>query len=77
MKTLGFIGGIGPKSTVEYYRSIMGVKNLGLFGTHFTMQSGFYQKKFSEYEINLSLPDQTEKKVWLGSLFSNCEAAND
>ncbi|MBA3804942.1 MAG: amino acid racemase, partial [Acidobacteria bacterium] len=34
----------------------LGLKRLGLFGTRFTMQAGFYQDVFSSEEITLILP---------------------
>lgn len=38
------------------YAKIRGFRKLGLFGTKFTMQSGFYQSGFSKENINIVTP---------------------
>jgi aspartate racemase len=48
------------RATCEAARD-SGLKRLGLFGTRFTMQSGFYQQVFSEEAITLVLPDAAER----------------
>jgi aspartate racemase len=40
----------------------LGLKRLGLFGTRFTMQAGFYQDVFSREAMTLVLPDEDEQK---------------
>ncbi len=37
------------------------LKKVGLFGTRFTMQGGFYQKVFSQRGITVSIPDLEEQ----------------
>jgi aspartate racemase len=39
----------------------LGLKRLGLFGTRFTMQAGFYQDAFSNEGMTLVLPDKNEQ----------------
>jgi aspartate racemase len=39
----------------------MGLRRLGLFGTRFTMQSGFYQDVFSAEKMMIILPDEDEQ----------------
>ncbi len=39
----------------------LGLKRLGLFGTRFTMQAGFYQDVFSKEGMMLVLPDEDEQ----------------
>jgi aspartate racemase len=39
----------------------MGLKRVGLFGTTFTAQAGFYQDAFSREGMTIILPDQTEQ----------------
>ncbi len=44
------------RATVDYAQAA-GFKRLGLFGTKFTMQGGFYQSAAAESNINLFIPD--------------------
>jgi aspartate racemase len=39
----------------------MGLKRVGLFGTRFTMQAGFYQRAFSDEGMTVLLPDASEQ----------------
>ena len=39
----------------------LGLKRLGLFGTKFTMQSGFYDKIFMRHDISIVIPDKIEQ----------------
>ena len=49
-----------------------GLKRVGLFGTKFTMRSGFYNKVFSSYGIEVIAPDDKEQdyiqEVYFGEL---------
>jgi aspartate racemase len=40
----------------------LGLKNLGLFGTRFTMQGSFYPEVFSRWQLELALPDSGEQE---------------
>jgi aspartate racemase len=55
MKIIGIIGGLGPESTIDYY------KNLGLFGTLFTMQGRFYPDVFTREGVALTVPTLEEQ----------------
>lgn len=48
------------RATCEEAREL-GLRRLGLFGTRFTMQAGFYQEVFSEEGIALILPNEDEQ----------------
>ena len=48
------------EATCEVAKS-MGLKSLGLFGTRFTMQGGFYQKVFTRENIGITLPDTVDQ----------------
>ena len=39
----------------------LGLKRLGLFGTKFTMQSGFYDEIFMRHDISVVIPDKNEQ----------------
>ena len=39
----------------------MGLARVGLFGTKFTMQGGFYNERFSTYDIAVIVPDEKEQ----------------
>ena len=39
----------------------LGLRRLGLFGTRFTMQSGFYQDVFSDDGMTIIIPDEDEQ----------------
>lgn len=39
----------------------LGLKHVGLFGTKFTMQGGFYNEIFAESDISLSIPNENEQ----------------
>ena len=41
----------------------MGLRKLGLFGTRFTMASGFYQQEFANHEIQIFAPDDNAQKL--------------
>lgn len=49
-----------------------GLKRVGLFGTRFTMQAGFYQKVFAREKIDLVVPDAADREyihtVYMGEL---------
>ncbi|HVF57742.1 MAG TPA: amino acid racemase [Pyrinomonadaceae bacterium] len=49
------------KATCEAAKD-SGLKKLGLFGTRFTMQAGFYQDVFSNEALTLVLPDEDEQE---------------
>lgn len=38
------------------------LKRVGLFGTRFTMQGGFYQKVFARQEIDVAIPESGDQK---------------
>lgn len=38
-----------------------GLRRVALFGTRFTMEGSFYLKRFSDWEIQLVVPDATEQ----------------
>jgi aspartate racemase len=40
---------------------VMGLERVGLFGTKFTMQGGFYNKTFSEQDIEVIVPDEQDQ----------------
>ncbi|MDT5122640.1 MAG: aspartate racemase [Acidobacteriota bacterium] len=48
------------EATCEAAR-VLGLERLGLFGTRFTMQSGFYQAVFASAGMTLVLPDEGEQ----------------
>jgi aspartate racemase len=48
------------EATCEKVMSI-GLKRLGLFGTKFTMQSGFYNEIFREHDISIVTPENNEQ----------------
>ncbi len=118
MKLIGIVGGIGPESTIDYYRLFIStyrerrpdggyppvlinsidlakvlklvtsndlaglaaymleeirrlaragaaerrLKRVGLFGTRFTMQGGFYQKVFAREGIAVAIPDSGDQE---------------
>ncbi len=39
----------------------MGLETVGLFGTRFTMQGGFYQEVFSDYGVRVVVPRPDEQ----------------
>jgi aspartate racemase len=41
----------------------LGLSNVGLFGTRFTMQGNFYQEVFSRHGITLSVPDPDDQTI--------------
>jgi aspartate racemase len=86
MRTSGMIGGLGPESTVDYYRSIivrvtcdyakaLGLKKVGLFGTGFTMRASFYPEEFRRAGIALVRPKEAELEFihgkYIGELLNN------
>lgn len=48
-------------------------KKCGLLGTKFTMQSDFYQKVFSQYEIEVVIPDEKQIELINTKLFNELE----
>ncbi len=40
-----------------------GFKKVGLLGTRFTMQDGFYQQKLAEYKIETAVPSYSEQTI--------------
>lgn len=52
-----------------------GLKRVGLFGTRFTMQGGFYQKIFSAAGLEITLPNDEEQNYihekYIGELLKN------
>jgi aspartate racemase len=38
-----------------------GIKRVGLFGTKFTMQGGFYEKTFSQHQIEVMVPNDADQ----------------
>jgi aspartate/glutamate racemase len=76
MEPIGLIGGIGPESTIDHYRAMIGAyrqrqtdgrakrlecRRLALFGTRFTMQGRFYSQVFKRSGLALVLPAETEQ----------------
>jgi aspartate racemase len=53
----------------------LNLKRVGLFGTRFTMQGGFYQKVFSAAELDIILPNEEEQDYihakYIGELLNN------
>lgn len=48
------------EATCQFARA-RALKRLGLFGTRFTMQAGFYQKVFRKQDIEIILPDPDDQ----------------
>lgn len=51
----------------------LGLKKLGLLGTFFTMQSGFYQAEFDKSKIALVIPNEEEQQYIQHKLFTEIE----
>src|SRR5437879_9182583 len=53
----------------------LGIKRVGLLGTRFTMQGGFYPQVFSRAGLDLIVPDETEQNYihekYMGELLNN------
>src|SRR5207237_3937284 len=53
----------------------LGIKRVGLLGTRFTMQGGFYPQVFSKAGIDLIVPGETEQNYihekYMGELLNN------
>lgn len=87
MKKIAIVGGLGPESTLDYYRGIIvsiviaarkyaqqqRLKKLLLLGTKFTMQSDFYQQEFNRHGIEIVLPEMDEQNYIHEKLFSEIE----
>lgn len=50
-----------------------GYKNIGLFGTGFTMEASFYSEVFKKQNINIVMPDREDKELINYKLFSEIE----
>ena len=50
-----------------------GLKRPGLFGTGFTMNTSFYSDVFHDYDIQVVLPDASDKEIINQKLFSEIE----
>jgi aspartate/glutamate racemase len=73
MRTAGIIGGIGPESTIEYYRLIIASYRkqkpdgsypsiiINSIGTRFTMQGRFYPDVFTQAGITVVTPTHEEQ----------------
>ncbi len=55
------------------YAKDLGLKNLGLLGTAFTMDAGFFQDVFQKHGITVVTPGETEKKYINTKLFTEIE----
>jgi aspartate racemase len=51
----------------------LGLKRVGLIGTSFTMNAGFYQDVFNHYQIKIETPDEEDKAYINQKLFSEIE----
>ena len=53
----------------------LGLKNVGLFGTGFTMRASFYPEEFQRAGITLAIPTESEReqihRIYLGELLKN------
>ncbi len=52
-----------------------GFKRVGLIGTAWTMESSFYKEKLDEYDIEICLPDQKDRKLIDRIIFDELVAA--
>jgi len=53
---------------------VQGYKKLIIFGTGFTMNSGMYEGKCKEYDIEAVIPDKAEREIIHNIIFPNLEA---
>lgn len=53
--------------------SALGLRQLGLLGTKFTMSSDFYQQKFQARQMRVIVPSNTEQELIHDRLFSEIE----
>ena len=62
------------RATVDRAKAL-GLKNVGLFGTGFTMRASFYPEEFQRAEIALVIPTEPEReqihRIYIGELLKN------
>ncbi len=59
----------------SHHAKALGLKNVGLFGTGFTMRASFYPQEFQRARISLVVPEESEREFihskYIGELLKN------
>jgi aspartate racemase len=63
------------EATSEYIK-IQGIKEVGLLGTKFTMESNFYQEVFKKNDIQIIMPNEEERNYIHKKLMTEIELGN-